>query len=187
MRGRSKTANKMASKSAVIVIAMKGFQDLELAGTVKGLKHHKIPFVICGKEKDVEAEGKLGGKQLVSLAMKEVNVSDFDRVAFIGGPGAKALADDPDAIRLAKEFTKAGKIVGAICIAPTILASAGVLKGIHSTVWDSKGGSEPEAKYISEHGAKFVPERLVVVDGNFITGNGPGAADEFGETFAKMG
>jgi len=176
----------MASKSALVVIALKGFQDLELAGTVKGLQNHGYTFDICGQEKNVEAEGKFGGKQLTQVAMRDANVGDYDRIAFIGGPGAKALANDPEAQDLARAFYDADKIVGAICIAPTILATAGLLKGKRATVWDSKSGTGPESKFITEHGGHFIPRDPVVVDGRIVTGNGPDAAAEFGEKFATL-
>jgi len=46
------------------------------------------------------------------LALKDVDTSKFDRVAFIGGPGAKQLSDDADAQRVAREFNDANKVVG---------------------------------------------------------------------------
>ena len=163
---------------------MKGFQDVELAGTVKGLQAHGFKYELCGKEKH-EAEGKFGGKKMIDVTFRDVNVDNYDRVAFIGGPGARALADDSEATGLAKSFHDAGKVIGAICIAPTILASAGLLKGKNATVFDSKGGSGPESKYLSDHGAHF-KSGPVVIDGKFVTANGPDAAEEFGEKLATM-
>jgi len=184
----SAVSSKMSAhrRSAVVVIAMKGFQDHEFAGVMGGLAKHGFHVDVCGKEKHKEAVGKFGSKQLTACAMSEIDVDKYDRIAFVGGPGAGALRDEPDALNLARKFFAADKVVGAICIAPTILAHAGVLKGKKATVWDSKGGSGPEAQYINDHGAHFVPHKPVVVDGKVVTGNGPDAAEEFGETFASM-
>jgi len=173
-------------KNALVVIAMKGFQDHELAGIMRGLAAGGFQTTICGKEKGTEAVGKFGSKQTPSIAIKDVKIEDYDRIAFVGGPGARALADEKDALDLAKGFYEAKKIVGAICIAPTILANSGILKGKRATVWDSKNGKGPEAAYLTERGVSFVPDSPVVVDLPFVTGNGPDAADEFGRVFAMV-
>jgi protease I len=180
------TTNTKMSKRALVVIAAKGFQDHEFSGVIQGLKHAGYHYDVCGLEKGVEAVGKFGSKQLTAVAMRDASPENYDRIAFIGGPGARALADEPDALDLAKRFYEAKKVVGAICIAPTILANAGLLKGRKATVWDSNSGTGPEAHFLSDHGAKFVPHTPVVIDAPFITGNGPDAAEEFGKTFASM-
>jgi protease I len=182
---KEQTANTM-SKTALVVIALKGFQDHELAGVAKGLTAHGFKYDLCGKESNHEAVGKFGTKQTTTVSMREANVDKYDRVAFIGGPGAGTLKDEPDALELARRFSQANKIIGAICVAPMILASAGLLKGKKATVWDSKQGTGPETHYLAEHGAHFVTQTPVVVDGKIVTGNGPDAAEEFGKVFATL-
>ena len=115
------------------------------------------------------------------MALRDVDVSDYDRVAFIGGSGAGALASDSDALHLAQETARAGKPLGAICIAPTILAKARVLSGKKATVWDSGG---EQAALLEKYGAEYTGE-LVTVDGLIVTANGPLAAEEFGKTLAS--
>ena len=112
--------------------------------------------------------------------MRDVDVSQFDRFAFIGGPGAGALKDDSEAIALAQKISESGKVFGAICIAPTILAAAGVLQGKKATVWNKNG---EEGTFIESHGAEFI-DQPVVIDGLLITANGPDAAEEFGKAVA---
>ena len=77
---------------------------------------------------------------------------------------------------------KARKPLGAICIAPTILAAAGVLEGIKATVWNRDNA---ESAFLELHGAIFTNES-VTQDGLIITGNGPEAAEEFGKIFASL-
>ncbi|RJP34563.1 MAG: hypothetical protein C4536_02525 [Actinobacteria bacterium] len=72
----------------------------------------------------------------------------------------------------------AGKMVAAICIAPVILAKAGILQGVEATV---SPGMEGE---LTAGGAILV-EQPVVVDGNIITGWGPDAAVEFAQEVNK--
>jgi enhancing lycopene biosynthesis protein 2 len=67
--------------------------------------------------------------------IKEVTAADLDAVIFPGGFGAaKNLCDfaekgaaatiQPDVARLVREMAKAGKPIGAICIAPALIAAA---------------------------------------------------------------
>ena len=74
------------------------------------------------------------------------------------------------------------KLVCAICIAPMILAKAGLLKDINATVWDVDG---KQSSYFNSHGIKYTGED-VTVDGNIITANGPDAASAFGEKIAEL-
>ncbi len=166
---------------ALIVIAQTGFQDVEFEGTRKGLADAGFDIVITSKEVG-ECVGKFGGKLTASIAMRDVKADDYDRIAFIGGPGAHALTSDPDALQLANAAARTGKPLGAICIAPTILAKADVLDGKRATVWDSGG---EQIAILEQHGAIYTGD-LVTVDGMIVTGNGPEAAEEFGKTLAAM-
>ena len=148
----------------LLIIAKSGFQDHELNGTRQGL---------LDAEEEEEEEA--------SIALDDVNVADYDSIAFIGGPGAAALAENADALRIVRETVAAKKPLGAICIAPTILAAAGVLKGKKATVWDD--GKQTQIQQVENAGATYTGE-LVTVDGLIITGNGPEAAEEFGKAFA---
>src|SRR3989338_4719871 len=109
------------SKKALIIIAQEGFQDKELEGTRNGLEAAGFSITLASVKRG-ECRGKFGSTEQAVIALKDVNVSDYDRIAYIGGPGAGALKDDPDALRIAQETVKTGKPLGAICIAPTILA-----------------------------------------------------------------
>ena len=116
-------------KTAILVIAQNGYQDVELAGTQNALLAAGFEVTIASKEEGTCA-GKFGGTEEALLAMRDVDPLAYDVLAFIGGPGARALADDAEAIILAQSRVDSGKVLGAICVAPTILAAAGVLKAL---------------------------------------------------------
>jgi protease I len=174
-------ASSAAKRAALVVIAQKGFQDVELAGTEKGLAKAGFNITLASKERG-KCVGKFDGVKEASLALRDVNVETFDRVAFIGGPGASNYVTDADALAVARNFAAANKVVGAICIAPIILSAAGVLKDKNATTWTD--GKKAEVGILRKGGAVYVDEP-VVVDGRIVTGNGPNAADEFGEAFAN--
>lgn len=168
-------------KRALVIIAPNGYQDRELDGTIKGLSNTGFAVTIASTVRG-PCTGKFGGVQEAELAMRDVRVEEYDRFAFIGGPGAGVLAEHPDALDLAKRIATSGKVYGAICIAPTILAAAGVLRGKRATVWDSGG---EQARFLRQHGALYTGGP-VTVDGLLVTANGPKAAEEFGRTLAGL-
>lgn len=170
-------------KTALVIIAPTGYQDKELEGTMKGLKDAGFDVVIGSTEAGT-CTGKLGGSTEAGIALRDVVASSYDRIAFIGGPGAHALVDDIDAKRVAREAVDVHIPLGAICIAPTILAAAGVLKGKTATVWDD--GERTQVSFLQTHGASYAGED-VTVDGLIVTANGPGAAEEFGRRIAGIG
>lgn len=164
---------------ALVIIAQSGYQDIEYAGTRKGLDSADYDVTVASTEEGV-CHGKLGGSEDATIALRDVKAADYDIVAFIGGPGATPLADNREAQRIAREAVDQGKRLGAICIAPTILAKAGVLQGKKATVWDSGG---VQAQLLTSCGATYT-EQAVTVDGLIITANGPAAAEEFGKRLA---
>jgi protease I len=112
------------------------------------------------------------------ILLSKVDINNYDGIAFIGGIGAKEYWDDPTAQKLAKDAYAKGKIVSAICIAPVILANAGLLEGKQFNVFPS------EVDKVKAKGG-ILNSKPVVIDGNIITGNGPDAATEFGKKVAE--
>jgi protease I len=168
-------------KKVLVVIAQEGFQDVELNGTRESLEKAKFSIVLCSKEAKT-CVGKFGGREEATVAMRDVQVGDYDRFAFIGGPGAHVLRDDPEAVNLAKVIGESGKPLGAICIAPAILAAAGVLKFKKATIWNN---DDKQGVYLEAHEATYVPEH-VVQDGQIVTADGPEVAGEFGRVLAGL-
>ena len=166
---------------AIIIIAQDGYQDVEYAGTRKGLEDAGFDIVVASSSAGA-CTGKLGGTVQATIGMRDVDLDDVDRVAFIGGPGAEVYAKHPDALRIAHEAAGRNMPLGAICIAPLILANAGVLRWKKATVWDENG---KQRDLIEAAGATYTGE-AVTVDGLIVTGNGPEAAEEFGRALAGL-
>lgn len=168
-------------KPALIVIAPQGYQDRELEGVRDALELAGVETVIGSTEIGV-CKGKFGGEEQADVALRNVNILAYDLLVFIGGPGAAQLVFDDHALNLAKEWAKTKKPLGAICIAPTILAAAGVLRGRRATVWDNNGEN---AAMLDREGVIYTDED-VTVDDHIVTANGPEAAEEFGRVLASM-
>jgi protein DJ-1 len=96
----------------------------------------------------------------------------FDALVLPGGaPGAKRLAESATVGQLLTEFERKGKLVAAICAAPTALQAHGVFSGRRLTSYPSFHAA------LAKHCK--VEDARVVQDGNLITSQGPGTAFEF--------
>ncbi|HDZ54693.1 MAG TPA: DJ-1/PfpI family protein [Candidatus Nealsonbacteria bacterium] len=129
------------------------------------------------------AIGKMGGEVKIDLTLDELKVGDYNAVLFIGGPGAAKYIDDPQARQIAREVADSAMVLGAICIAPAILARAGVLSGKQATVW-SNIMDKSAVKILKEEGAEYHSEP-VVIDGKIITADGPASAKKFAEAIIE--
>lgn len=98
-----------------------------------------------------------------------------DVMIFPGGmPGSSNLAAFPKLMDIMLQHYEAGGTLAAICAAPSVvLGLLPTLEGKKMTCYD---GFE---EALIAKGAEYVKEG-VVVDGNIITGRGPGWAVEFG-------
>lgn len=103
--------------------------------------------------------------------LEEAGISSFDGVVLPGGlKGTANLAAHTGVLSAVQEFAGAGKLVAAICAAPSVLGQAGVLKGKRATCHP---GFEEKLT-----GAEALPD-TVVSDGNIITSRGMGTAIDF--------
>lgn len=167
-------------KKAVFIIAQKDFRDEELKIPMQILKDNGISCTIASTSLDT-AVGSLGMEVDPDIAVSNIDADDYDVIIVVGGPGAPELAEHNEVLDLLKSAEIKGKNIAAICIAPTILAKAGVLEGKRSTVWKS----EKSVRQLEQGKAIFVDEPVVVED-RLVTGNGPAAAKEFAKKIIEM-
>jgi protease I len=165
-------------KKIAIIIAFRDFRDEEYFIPKEVLEKAGAEIKTASTELGT-AIGSQGGEAGVDIKLADLNVSDFDAVVFVGGGGAPKYLDNETSYKIAKDAVSQGKVLAAICIAPTILAKAGVLSGKKATVWSSPL-DKSAIKILKENNVVYQDES-VVVDGRIITANGPGAAEEFGQ------
>ena len=102
---------------------------------------------------------------------EEADFASYDGIVLPGGmPGTIHLGEDETVNRVIKEFATAGKLVAAICAAPSVLGQAGILEGKKATCHP---GFEEK---LTGADCKLDP---VVCDGNIITSRGMGTAIPF--------
>jgi len=164
------------SRAAVILTS--GFEEIEALTVVDALRRCNVDVDVVGTENEAIA-GSHKVKVLPDKGIDIVNVDEYDAIVLPGGaPGYLNLRDDERVINLVKKAFDRGKIVAAICAAPTVLATAGILNGRKATVYP---GMEDE---LIRGGAK-VEDALVVDDENIITSRGPATAMLFALKLAE--
>jgi protease I len=161
-------------KKAVLIIADENFRDEEFFETRDALTEAAVDTVTASTKRGF-IKGVLGGRAEATVLLKDIFVDDYDAIIFVGGPGAKQYFSDRIAWNIARMAAEKQKVLAAICIAPSILANAGVLDGVRATSYSSERVSLKKAGAIYTGSA-------VERDGFIITATGPKAARRFGET-----
>ena len=171
-------AVEFPTNKVVMIIAFENFRDEEFFVTKEVLESHGNKVDVASDTLGT-AKGSDGADIFVDAALDKIDLDDYDAIVFIGGPDTLKRLDNKDSYNIAQAAFRAGKIVAAICIAPIILAKAGVLKNKNATVWSSRLNRKP-IKTLKEYGADYKDEP-VMVDGNVITANSKKAASDFGQ------
>ncbi len=166
-----------------IIIAYKNFKDEEYF-TPRGIFEGAGAEIKVASNKLGIAQGADGGEVKVDIKLSDLNVSEFDAIVFIGGPGALVNLDSENSYRIARDTVSKNKLLAAICISPAILAKAGVLSGKKATVWTGPLDKKPK-DILEDNGAQY-QNKNVVIDGGIITANGPEAAEEFGNKIVEV-
>lgn len=164
---------KTTEKSVLMIIAHKNFRDEEFEEPYKIFTNAGIITTIASSN-ITEAKGMFGKTVKPNITISDVVVNNYDAIVFVGGSGASQYFNDETAINIAREAYKQRKVIGAICIAPVILANAGILQGKKATVWDGEFISKLKS------GKAIYTGKDVEIDENIITANGPSAARKFG-------
>ena len=161
-------------KHILMVIANQNFQDFEYRIPREALEEagHKI---------DVAAETTgtciwvFGHETFANIALADAKGTDYDAVIFVGGGWAyQQYLKHPEYLRLATE----AKILGAICIAPSLISDSGILNGKNVTGRDDEEGTW--TAYMTNNGA-IVHDIPAITDGDVITANGPQSARLFAQ------
>jgi putative intracellular protease/amidase len=119
---------------------------------------------------------KVKPDMLVIDALKQ----EYDALILVGGSGCFQLSEYPEVIEILKKQSEKNKILAAICLAPTILAKAGLLEDVIATVFPADWA----LSQLKMGKAHYMPKK-VIQDGNIITADGPDSVEEFAKTILK--
>ncbi len=161
----------MANAPRALVPLAEGFEDIEAVTVVDVLRRGGVEVVTASIHDSREVTSAHGIVLRSDALFDDVADESFDAVVLPGGGAGTDNLMKSEAVndRLRRQKDE-GRLICAICAAPTVLVEAGVLEpGQHVTCY-------PTCSVDLDRPCANVP---VVADGNVITGQAPGAATLF--------
>jgi len=151
-----------------------GFEEVEALAPVDILRRGGVEVKMVSITGSNLVESSHGVVVKADLLFENItDFSDADLLMLPGGmPGSKNLNEHEGVRNALKEQFEKGKRVAAICAAPLVLASVGLLKGKKATIYP---GMESYLGEDAEYTGALVQE-----DGNVTTGAGPAASFPYG-------
>ena len=160
----------------VLIPLAQGCEELAAVTIIDILRRAGVTVVSAGLDAQ-PVRGSRGTALLPDTTLDEALKHSFDLVALPGGqPGTNNLKADKRIIALVQRMAQQDKYVAAVCAAPSVLASAGLLDGKRATSFPGSLDSFPK---VQQHHA------AVVEDGKLITSRGPGTAMDFALTLLE--
>jgi len=156
----------------VLMPLAEGFEEIEAVVTLDVLRRAGIDVTTAAITDERIVTASRGVVVVADTLWDGIDLDAFDALVLPGGgPGTERLRANPDILEAVRAFNKQGKLVAAICAAPTVLAAAGVLAGRAATCYP---GCE---KGLGD--ARHTDKGPVVQDGNILTSQGPGTSFAF--------
>ena len=165
--------------ATVLVPLAQGCEELEAVTIIDLLRRAGITVITVGLDRE-PVKASRGTVLIPDTNLDAVMAQEFDMIVLPGGlPGADHLNQDPRIHKLLKQMAKADKYTAAICAAPKVLATAGLLNGKHATSYPGSIDNIDSYNMVYE-------EKPVVMDGKVITSRGPGTAMDFALTLIEQ-
>ncbi len=149
-----------------------GFEEIEALTVVDLLRRAGIDIITTSISDQNIVTGSHNISVITDKLFDELDFSSIDMLILPGGqPGTTNLYNFTPLKEKIKEFDNEGKMLCAICAAPTVYGKMGLLKGKRACCYP---GCEVDLL-----GAN-VQTTPVSIDGHFITSRGMGTAIDFG-------
>lgn len=165
--------------TVLVVVPSKDFGEQALRYARSCLHNVHVGTRSVSTEYDEMVKGRLQDEFLVDGKIAGVSLDGYSGVIFAGGKGALELAENADALRLAREAQAGGKLIGAYGEALAVLVRAGVVKGKKVT------GSKQFADDVKRAGGKYQTAQLVT-SGTLVTALDESAGMRFGKALAAV-
>ena len=160
----------------VYVFLANGFEEVEALVQVDMLRRCELDVKTVGIGGQV-VRGSHGITVACDIMPEEMSMSGLQAIVLPGGmPGTLNLEQSEDVQNAIRYCVSQGKIIGAICAAPSILGHMGLLENKKAVCFPGFEGELTGAVVLD------VP---VVRDGNIITSKGAGTAFQFAFALAE--
>lgn len=156
----------------VLIPLAQGCEELEAVTIIDLLRRAGIEVVTAGLDEQ-PVKASRGVTLIPDSILDKVIDQEFDMLVLPGGlAGAQNLNEDARILNLLKRFHQQGKYTAAICAAPSVLATAGLLDNKKATAYP---GILEKLNLLSTE----LTTQVVQIDGKVITSRGPGTAMDF--------
>ena len=154
-----------------------GLEEIEGLTVVDVLRRAKLVCDMISTEDDLEITGSHGIKIKADYMISDINFDEYDCMVLPGGKiGTQRLEANQYLMKRLDEYINAGKLVCAICAAPSILGHKGYLNGKEAVCYPT---------FESHLTGATIPATEVAHDGNIITSRGMGTAIAFAGEIVK--
>lgn len=158
--------------ASVLVPLAQSCEELEAVTIIDLLRRASIDVTTAGLD-DQPVRASRGVVLIPDTTLDEALKKDYDMVVLPGGlPGADYLDKDPRIQTLLKEMASNDKFTAAICAAPKVLASTGLLDGKRATAYP---GTLEKLNLSNTD----ITADAIIKDDKVITSRGPGTAMDF--------
>ena len=168
----------MLNQKKVIILAENYYEDLELWYPKIRLIEEGAKVITAGTGEKTY-KGKNGYPLEVDGNIRDYKAKDFDVVIIPGGWAPDRLRRNKEVLDFIIKMHKNGKIIAAICHAPWVLVSAGIVKGKKLTCVSAIKDDVINA-------GAYYTDNEVVVDGNIITSRTPADLPSFCREIIKL-
>lgn len=145
----------------------KGFEEIEAVTTIDLLRRADIAVVVVSLTGKTLVEGAHSIGVEADTLFEDANFSDAEMLILPGG--ATHLDEHQGLVNLLLAHNEQEKLIAAICAAPSVLGTLGILQGKQATCYPG---------FESYLGESYVGG-LVVESKNIITAKGPGLSADF--------
>ncbi len=165
--------------TVLVVLPSQGYAETTLRYARSALYNvHVHTISVANNDADLIV-GELQDEFQVDGPLAEADMEPYSGVIFCGGVGALELADDPNALRLAREAAADDKLIAAWGTAVAVLGKAGVVK-------KRKVTGDPSVRALLEaSGAKFLGGQ-VQRDRKIVTALDDAAGFRFGKALVEV-
>ena len=162
----------------VLLFLAEGFEEIEVITTADIVRRAGLELELVSVTGTRLIKGAHGITVMADTIFRKCRLPECRMMVLPGGmPGTKNLAYHDGLKKALTQHYTAQRHIAAICAAPSILGSIGLLEGVDATCY-------PGFEHLLT-GANFVSATPVVHDRKIITANGPAVAPEFALEIVK--
>ena len=154
-----------------LIFLAPGYEEVEMLTVVDMVRRANIDIDMVSITEELEVTGSHNITIKADILFKDADFDAAQMLILPGGiPGTPNLRAYEPLCEKLTSFAENGKKLAAVCAAPTVLSSLGLLEGKKATCYPSFEEDFVTGNYVKQP---------VVVDGNVITSRGMGTCIEF--------